>query len=61
MHLNLKRVASTALAVAMSLSLAAPAFAAGNGGTQTLTVTGDTLDNKKVYAVQMFNARQHLR
>ncbi len=57
MHLNLKRVASTALAVAMSLSLAAPAFAAGNGGTQTLTVTGDTLDNKKVYAVQMFNAR----
>lgn len=57
MHLNLKRVASTALAVAMSLSLAAPAFAAGNGGDKTLTVTGETLDNKKVYAVQMFNAR----
>lgn len=57
MHLNLKRVASTALAVAMSLSLAAPAFAAGNGGDKTLTVTGETLDNKKVYAVQMFDAR----
>lgn len=57
MHLNLKRVASTALAVAMSLSLAVPAFAEGNGGTQTLTVTGKTLDNKKVYAVQMFDAR----
>lgn len=57
MHLNLKRVASTALAVAMSLSLAVPAFAAGNGGDKTLTVTGETLDNKKVYAVQMFDAR----
>lgn len=57
MKVNFKRVATAALAVAMSLSLAAPAFAAGNGGNQKLTVTGDTLDNKKVYAVQMFDAR----
>ena len=57
MKVNFKRVATTAVAVAMSLSLAAPAFAAGNGAGKTLTVTGDTLDNKKVYAVQMFDAR----
>lgn len=57
MQINFKHVAATAMAVAMSLSLAAPAFAAGNGGDKTLTVTGDTLDNKKVYAVQMFDAR----
>lgn len=57
MKVNFKRVATAALAVAMSLSLSVPAFAAGNGGNKTLTVTGDTLDNKKVYAVQMFDAR----
>lgn len=57
MKVNFKRVATTAVAVAMSLSLAAPAFAAGSAGDKTLTVTGDTLDNKKVYAVQMFDAR----
>lgn len=57
MKVNFKRVATAALAVAMSLSLAVPAFAAGNGGDKTLTVTGATLDNKKVYAVQMFDAR----
>lgn len=57
MKVNFKRVATAALAVAMSLSLNVPAFAAGNGGNKTLTVTGDTLDNKKVYAVQMFDAR----
>lgn len=57
MKVNFKRVATAALAVAMSLSLSVPAFAAGNGGDRTLTVTGDTLDNKKVYAVQMFDAR----
>ena len=57
MKVNFKRVATTAVAVAMSLSLSVPAFAAGNGGDRTLTVTGDTLDNKKVYAVQMFDAR----
>lgn len=56
MKINFKRVATTAVAVAMSLSLAAPAFAEGNGDGKTLTVTGDTLDNKKVYAVQMFTA-----
>lgn len=57
MQINFKHVAATAMAVAMSLSLAVPAFAAGNGGNRTLTVKGDTLDNKKVYAVQMFDAR----
>ena len=31
MHLNLKRVASTALAVVMSLGLSVTAFAEGNG------------------------------
>ncbi len=56
MKVNFKRVATAALAVAMSLSLAVPAFAAGNGDNKTLIVTGDTLDNKKVYAVQMFDA-----
>lgn len=57
MKVNFKRVATAALAVAMSLSLNVPAFAAGNGGDRTLTVKGDTLDNKDVYAVQMFTAR----
>lgn len=57
MKVNFKRVATAALAVAMSLSLNVSAFAAGNGGEHTLTVKGDTLDNKKVYAVQMFDAR----
>lgn len=57
MQINFKHVAATAMAAAMSLSLAAPAFAEGNGGNKTLTVTGNTLDNKKVYAVQMFDAR----
>ncbi len=41
----------------MAMSLSVTAFAAGNGGNKTLTVTGETLDNKKVYAVQMFDAR----
>lgn len=57
MKVNFKRVATAALAVAMSLSLSVPAFAEGNGGDKNLTVTGATLDNKKVYAVQMFDAR----
>ena len=58
MKINFKHVAATAMAVAMSLSLAVPAFAVGgNGGNKTLTVTGATLDNKNVYAVQMFTAR----
>ena len=56
MKVNFKRVATAALAVAMSLSLSVPAFAAGNGGDRTLTVKGDTLENKNVYAVQMFTA-----
>ena len=57
MKVNFKRVATAALAVAMSLSLNVSALAAGNGGNRTLTVKGDTLDNKNVYAVQMFTAR----
>ena len=56
MKVNFKRVATAALAVAMSLSLNVPAFAAGNDGDKKLIVSGDTLDNKKVYAVQMFTA-----
>lgn len=52
-----KRAATFCMAAAMALSLSVTAFAAGNGGDRTLTVTGDTLDNKKVFAVQMFDAR----
>lgn len=52
-----KRAATFCMAAAMALSLSVTAFAAGNGGDRTLTVTGVTLDNKKVYAVQMFDAR----
>ena len=53
----LKRAAALCMATAMVMSLSVTAFAAGNGGNKTLTVTGETLDNKKVYAVQMFDAR----
>lgn len=53
----LKRAAALCMATAMVMSLSVTAFAAGNGGDRTLVVTGDTLDNKKVYAVQMFDAR----
>ena len=53
----LKRAAALCMAAAMVMSLSVTAFAAGNGGDRTLVVTGDTLDNKKVYAVQMFDAR----
>lgn len=52
-----KRAATFCMAAAMALSLSVTAFAAGNGGDRTLTVTGNTLDDKKVYAVQMFDAR----
>ena len=52
-----KRAATFCMAAAMALSLSVTAFAAGNGDDRTLTVTGDTLDNKKVFAVQMFDAR----
>lgn len=57
MKQTMKRLAASALAAVMTLGLSATAFAAGNGGDRTLTVTGDTLDNKNVYAVQMFDAR----
>lgn len=58
MKVNFKRVATAALAVAMSLSLSVSAFAAEptdvpNG---SLTVTGDQLAGKYVYAIQMFEA-----
>lgn len=52
-----KRAGALCMAAAMAMSLSVTAFAAGNGGNKTLTVTGETLDNKKVYAVQMFDAR----
>ena len=52
-----KRAAAFCAAVVMSLSVSATAYAAGNDGDRTLVVTGDTLDNKNVYAVQMFDAR----
>lgn len=52
-----KRAAAFCAAVVMSLSVSATVYAVGNGGDRTLVVTGDTLDNKNVYAVQMFDAR----
>lgn len=57
MKQTMKRLAASALAAVMTLGLSATAFAAGNDADKTLTVTGDTLGNKKVYAVQMFEAR----
>lgn len=57
MKKQMKRATAVALATAMTMGMSFPAFAAGNGGDRTLVVTGDTLDNKKVYAVQMFDAR----
>lgn len=59
MKVNFKRVATVSLAVAMSLSLNVSAFAAVGDPVEngTLTVTGDQLANKYVYAIQMFEAR----
>lgn len=57
MKKQMKRATAVALATAMTMGMSFPAFAAGNGGDRTLVVTGETLDNKKVYAVQMFDAR----
>lgn len=58
MKVNFKRVATAALAVAMSLSLNVSAFAAEptDVATGSLTVTGDQLAGKYVYAIQMFEA-----
>ena len=55
MKINFKSVAATVMAVAMSLSLSIPAFAApvANG---KLTVTGNELAGKNVFAVRMFSA-----
>lgn len=59
MKVNFKRVATAALAVAMSLSLNVSAFAAVGNPVENgnLTVTGDQLAGKYVYAIQMFEAR----
>ncbi len=51
----MKRLATVALTGVMALGFVVPAFA-GNGGDRKLTVTGDTLDDKDVFAVQMFTA-----
>lgn len=58
MHLKLKRVASTAMAVVMSLGLSVTAFAAQGDavGNQTLTVNGAQLKGKDVTIVKMFDA-----
>lgn len=57
MKINFKHVAATAMAVAMSLSLSVSALAEGTDVTNgSLTVTGDQLAGKYVYAIQMFEA-----
>uniref|UniRef100_UPI0025ED983D isopeptide-forming domain-containing fimbrial protein n=1 Tax=uncultured Subdoligranulum sp. TaxID=512298 RepID=UPI0025ED983D len=56
MKVNFKRVATAALAVAMSLSLNVSAFAAEPLGNYSLTVEGEGLDGKTVYAIRMFTA-----
>lgn len=55
MKVHFKHMAAAALAVAMSLSLSVNAFAAEvpNGD---LTVTGNELAGKNVFAVRMFTA-----
>lgn len=59
MKVNFKRVATAALAVAMSLSLNVSVFAVVGDPVENgnLTVTGDQLAGKYVYAIQMFEAR----
>lgn len=59
MKVHFKRLAAAAVAVAMSLSLSVSAFAAVGDPVEngTLTVTGDQLADKYVYAIQMFEAR----
>lgn len=56
MKVNFKRVATAALAVAMSLSLSVSAFAAEPLENCSLTVEGEGLDGKTVYAIRMFTA-----
>ena len=59
MKINFKHVATAALAVAMSLSLASPALAEPVTTTESygsLTVTGNELAGKNVFAVRMFTA-----
>ncbi len=55
MKVHFKRLAAAAVAVAMSLSLNVSAFAA-EVPTGTLTVTGNELAGKNVFAVRMFTA-----
>lgn len=57
MKVHFKRLAAAAAAVAMSLSLSASALAEGTDvANGSLTVTGDQLAGKYVYAIQMFEA-----
>lgn len=57
MKVHFKRLAAAAAAVAMSLSLSVSALAAGTDvANGRLTVTGDQLAGKYVYAIQMFEA-----
>lgn len=56
MKVNFKRVATAALAVAMSLSLNVSAFAAEPLENCSLTVEGEGLYGKTVYAIRMFTA-----
>lgn len=56
MKVNFKRVATAALAVAMSLSLNVSAFAAEPMDNCSLTVEGEGLSGKTVYAIRMFTA-----
>lgn len=56
MKVNFKRVATAALAVAMSLSLNVSAFAAEPLENCSLTVEGEGLSGKTVYAIRMFTA-----
>lgn len=57
MKINFKHVATAALAVAMSLSLSVSALAEGTDVAKgSLTVKGDQLAGKYVYAIQMFEA-----
>lgn len=56
MKVHFKRLAAAAVAVAMSLSLSVSAFAAKPLDDCSLTVKGEGLDGKTVYAIRMFTA-----
>lgn len=56
MKVHFKRLAAAAAAVAMSLSLSVSAFAAEPLNNCSLTVKGEGLGGKTVYAIRMFTA-----